>query len=160
MRRQALWQVSEWRKRRQKYAEQRPCLDELVALGTATGLPELQARALAELSRCVRNMGDIAQAVDTATRAHELAKDGQLPAHVRVQALIPLVTALLEAERVTDAATCTDELPAAEIWRLIAESLARPWVTPLPPGGRSAFTPRPAGGAARAGRPGRARRCA
>jgi transcriptional regulator with XRE-family HTH domain len=107
---QALWQVADWRRRRHEYAEQRACLDELAALSAQLGLPELQARALAELARCMRATGEIAGAVDTATRAHELAKSGRLPARVQISTLLALVSALGEAGRYPDAAGYTDEL--------------------------------------------------
>ncbi|MFC8076600.1 helix-turn-helix domain-containing protein [Streptomyces sp. NPDC057307] len=109
---QALWQVSEWRRRRQEHAEQRACLDELVALGTEAGLPELRARALAELSRCMRSTGEIADAVATATHAYELAKSERLPARVEIAALLALVSGLGEAGRLPEAAHYTDELLA------------------------------------------------
>ncbi|AQZ68460.1 regulatory protein [[Actinomadura] parvosata subsp. kistnae] len=107
---QALWQVAEWHGRRQEYTEQRACLDELAELSTRIGLPELQARVLAELSRCLRSTGEITGAVDTATRAYELTRSEELPARVRTATLIALVSALAEAGRVPDAAPYTDEL--------------------------------------------------
>ncbi|WP_377269040.1 helix-turn-helix domain-containing protein [Peterkaempfera sp. SMS 1(5)a] len=110
---QALWRVAEWRRQRQEYTEQRVCLDELVRLSTQIGLPELQARALAELARCMRNTGDIADAVEAGTRACELAKSEGLPARVRTSTLLALVSALGEAGRITEAARCTEELLAA-----------------------------------------------
>ncbi|MET9551382.1 helix-turn-helix transcriptional regulator [Streptomyces sp. NPDC006645] len=109
---QALWQVAEWRRRRQEYAEQRACLDELVMLGAEAGLPELRGRALAELSRCMRNIGEITDAVAAATHAYELAESEQLPARVRIAALLALVSGLGEAGRLPDAARYTDELLA------------------------------------------------
>lgn len=107
---QALWRVAEWRRRRREFAEQRACLAELVTLGETTGLPELQARALAELARCQRNLGETGEAVVTATRAHDLAVDKKLPSHVMTSALLALVSALVEAGRVPDAARYADEL--------------------------------------------------
>ncbi|WP_049560481.1 helix-turn-helix domain-containing protein [Nonomuraea sp. SBT364] len=109
---QALWRVAEWRRRRQEYAEQRVCLDELVTLSAGIGLPELQARVLAELSRCMRNTGEITGAVDAAGRAYELAKNEKLPVRVRTSTLLSLVSALAEAGRTPDAARHTDELLA------------------------------------------------
>ncbi|MFI7416494.1 helix-turn-helix domain-containing protein [Nonomuraea sp. NPDC049684] len=109
---QALWQVAEWRQWRQEYAEQRACLDELVTLSAQIGLPELQSRVLAALSRCMRSTGEIAGAVDAATRAHELAVRESLPARVRVSTLLALVSALGEAGRLPDAARHADELLA------------------------------------------------
>lgn len=109
---QALWQVSEWRRQRQEHAEQRVCLDELVALSTETGLPELRARALAELARSMRSTGEITDAVATATHAYELTQSEQLPARVRIAALLALVAALGEAGRIPDAVRHTDELLA------------------------------------------------
>jgi transcriptional regulator with XRE-family HTH domain len=110
---QALWQVAEWRRRRQEFAEQRTALRELVAIGTEIGLPELRARSLAELARCLRNLGEVAEAVDTATGAYELAVREQLPAHVVVPALLALVSALAEAGRIPEAVQHGDELLAA-----------------------------------------------
>jgi transcriptional regulator with XRE-family HTH domain len=110
---QALWQVAEWRRRRQEFAEQRTALRELVAIGTGIGLPELRARSLAELARCLRNLGEVAEAVDTATGAYELAVREQLPAHVVVPALLALVSALAEAGRIPEAVQHGDELLAA-----------------------------------------------
>ncbi|MFB4271212.1 helix-turn-helix domain-containing protein [Nonomuraea sp. GTA35] len=107
---QALWQVAEWRRQRQEYPEQRACLDELTELSTQIGLPELRARVLAELSRCMRNTGEIAGAVDAATHAYELAKSEALPARVQTATLLALVSALTEAGRLPDAARHTDEL--------------------------------------------------
>ncbi|MEV0228262.1 helix-turn-helix domain-containing protein [Nonomuraea sp. NPDC050786] len=109
---QALWRVAEWRRQRQEYAEQRSCLDELVALSAEIGLPELQARVLAELARCMRDTGEINGAVDTATHAYELAKSEALPARVQTPTLLALVSALGEAGRIPDAARYTDELLA------------------------------------------------
>lgn len=110
---QALRQVAAWHGRRQEYAEQRARLDELVALGTTIRLPELRARALVELSRCLRDTGEAAPAVDAAARAHRLAGSERLPAHVRTQTLLALVWSLLAAGRAADAARYTDELLAA-----------------------------------------------
>ncbi|MGY0018041.1 helix-turn-helix domain-containing protein [Streptomyces sp. cg35] len=107
---QALWQVSEWRRRRQEYAEQRACLDELVALSVALGQPELQARALAEVARTMRAAGEITDAVDTAMHAYELAKSEGLPPRVLTSTLLALVAALAEAGRMPDASRYTDEL--------------------------------------------------
>lgn len=109
---QALWRVTEWRQRRHEYAEQRTGLEELVALGAEIGLPELQARALAALARCRRNLGEVAEAVDPATRAYELAKSERLPSHVLTFALQVLVSVLAEAGRVPDAARHAEELLA------------------------------------------------
>ena len=110
---QALWRVAEWRRQRREFAEQQTCLDELVTLSAEIGLPELQARALAEQSRCLRNTGDIDAAVDAATRAHDLAKNEGLPARVLASILLALVSALAEAGRIPEAARGTDELLAA-----------------------------------------------
>jgi transcriptional regulator with XRE-family HTH domain len=110
---QALWQIAEWRRWQQSHEEQRAVLEELVALSTTTELPELQARALAELSRCLRDTGEVTEAVDAALRAHELARGAQLPARVRVAALLALVSALIETGRIPDAARYTQELLAA-----------------------------------------------
>ncbi|MER6509410.1 helix-turn-helix transcriptional regulator [Nonomuraea sp. NPDC001636] len=107
---QALWQVAEWRQWRQEYAEQRTCLDELVALSAQIGLPELQSRVLAALSRCMRSTGEIVGAVDAATHAYELAEREALPARVRASTLLALVSALAEAGRLPDAARHADEL--------------------------------------------------
>ncbi|MEV4398290.1 helix-turn-helix transcriptional regulator [Nonomuraea sp. NPDC049607] len=107
---QALWQVAEWRQWRQEYAEQRTCLDELATLSAQIGLPELQSRVLAALSRCMRSTGEIVGAVDAATHAHELAEREALPARVRASALLALVSALAEAGRLPDAARHADEL--------------------------------------------------
>ncbi|MEU8320649.1 helix-turn-helix transcriptional regulator [Nonomuraea sp. NPDC048881] len=107
---QALWQVAEWRQWRQEYAEQRTCLDELATLSAQIGLPELQSRVLAALSRCMRSTGEIAGAVDAATHAYELAEREALPARVRASTLLALVSALAEAGRLPDAARHADEL--------------------------------------------------
>ncbi|MEU1385958.1 MULTISPECIES: helix-turn-helix transcriptional regulator [unclassified Nonomuraea] len=107
---QALWQVAEWRQWRQEYAEQRTCLDELATLSAQIGLPELQCRVLAALSRCMRSTGEIVGAVDAATHAHELAEREALPARVRASTLLALVSALAEAGRLADAARHADEL--------------------------------------------------
>ncbi|MEU5867258.1 helix-turn-helix transcriptional regulator [Nonomuraea sp. NPDC047529] len=107
---QALWQVAEWRQWRQEYAEQRTCLDELATLSAQIGLPELQSRVLAALSRCMRSTGEIVGAVDAATHAYELAEREALPARVRASALLALVSALAEAGRLPDAARHADEL--------------------------------------------------
>lgn len=107
---QALWRVAEWRRRRQEYAEQRVYLDELVALSAEIGQSELQARALAELSRCMRNTGESAGSLDAATQADELAKGEALPARVRAATLLVLVSALSVSGRNTDAARHADEL--------------------------------------------------
>ena len=109
---QALWRVAEWRRRRQEYAEQRTCLEELVAIGASSGLPELEARALADLARCLRALGEMGEAVDAATRAYELARGKDLPYHVITAALLALVSVLVEAGRVPDAARYGDELLA------------------------------------------------
>ncbi|MQY32204.1 hypothetical protein SRB17_01470 [Streptomyces sp. RB17] len=109
---QALWQVAEWRRRRREFAEQRVSLDELVALGAGIGLPELQARALAELARCMRSTGQIDDAVTTSTRAYELAKSEGLPGRVLTSTLLALVSALGEAGRLAEAARYGDELLA------------------------------------------------
>ncbi|MED7928047.1 helix-turn-helix transcriptional regulator [Nonomuraea sp. LP-02] len=107
---QALWQVAEWRQWRQEYAEQRTCLDELVTLSAQIGLPELQSRVLAALSRCMRSTGEIVGAVDAATHAYELAEREALPERVRASTLLALVSALAEAGRLPDAARHADEL--------------------------------------------------
>ncbi|MEV5558516.1 helix-turn-helix transcriptional regulator [Nonomuraea wenchangensis] len=107
---QALWQVAEWRQWRQEYAEQRTCLDELATLSAQIGLPELQSRVLAALSRCMRSTGEIVGAVDAATHAYELAEREALPARVRASTLLALVSALAEAGRLPDAARHADEL--------------------------------------------------
>ncbi|MER6581011.1 helix-turn-helix domain-containing protein [Nonomuraea sp. NPDC001023] len=107
---QALWQVAEWRQWRQEYAEQRTCLDELATLSAQIGLPELQCRVLAALSRCMRSTGEIAGAVDAATHAYELAEREALPVRVRASSLLALVSALAEAGRLPDAARHADEL--------------------------------------------------
>ncbi|MEU1720382.1 helix-turn-helix transcriptional regulator [Nonomuraea sp. NPDC005692] len=107
---QALWQVAEWRQWRQEYAEQRTCLDELATLSAQIGLPELQCRVLAALSRCMRSTGEIVGAVDAATHAYELAEREALPARVRASTLLALVSALAEAGRLPDAARHADEL--------------------------------------------------
>ncbi|MFD0332057.1 helix-turn-helix domain-containing protein [Streptacidiphilus monticola] len=109
---QALWQVAEWRRRRREFTEQREALDELAALSAAVGLPELQVRTLAELARCMRNMGQIHDAVATATRAYELATSENLPARVLTSALLALVSALAESGRLPDADRYADELLA------------------------------------------------
>ncbi|MFI6793950.1 helix-turn-helix domain-containing protein [Nonomuraea sp. NPDC050383] len=107
---QALWQVAEWRQWRQEYAEQRKCLDELAELSAQIGLPELQSRVLAALSRCMRSTGEIVGAVDAATNAYELAEREALPVRVRASTLLALVSALAEAGRLPDAARHADEL--------------------------------------------------
>ncbi|MGW2213365.1 helix-turn-helix domain-containing protein [Nonomuraea sp. NPDC001684] len=107
---QALWKVAEWRQWRQEYAEQRTCLDELATLSAQIGLPELQSRVLAALSRCMRSTGEIAGAVDAATHAYELAEREALPVRVRASTLLALVSALAEAGRLPDAARHADEL--------------------------------------------------
>ncbi|MEV6289883.1 helix-turn-helix domain-containing protein [Streptomyces sp. NPDC051896] len=109
---QALWQVAEWRRRRWEFTEQRESLDELVALSDDIGLPELRARALAELARCMRSTGRIDDAVSTSTRAYELAKSEDLPNRVLTSTLLALVSALAEAGRLPDAARHCDELLA------------------------------------------------
>ncbi|MGW1910654.1 helix-turn-helix domain-containing protein [Streptomyces sp. NPDC002076] len=109
---QALWQVAEWRRRRREFAEQRESLDELVALSDDIGLPELQARVLAELARCMRSTGQIDDAVAISTRAYELAKSEDLPSRVLTSTLLALVSALAEAGRLPDAARYCDELLA------------------------------------------------
>lgn len=109
---QALWRVADWRRRRQEFAEQRVCLEELVTLGASIGLPELQARALADLARCLRSLGEIGDAVDTATHAYDLARGKDLPSHVVTSALLALVSVLVEAGRLPEAGRYGDELLA------------------------------------------------
>ncbi|MGW2477815.1 helix-turn-helix domain-containing protein [Streptomyces sp. NPDC001665] len=110
---QALWRVAAWRRRRSDFAEQRVRLEELVELGERIGLPELRARSLAELARCVRNMGEVAEAVEVADRALEAARGADLPPRVLVQALLAAVSATAEAGRIADAARYADDLLAA-----------------------------------------------
>ncbi|MET8305414.1 helix-turn-helix transcriptional regulator [Micromonospora sp. NPDC005173] len=107
---QALWQVAEWRRQRKEYAEQRVYLDELTALSDQLGLPELQARALAELARWLRSTGEVPAAVDTALTAHQLAKDNALAPYVMANVLLAVVSALAEADRLPEVNRHTDEL--------------------------------------------------
>ena len=110
---QALWQVAEWHKRHQEYLEELAYLNELVALSVEIGVPELHARALAKQARSLRNVGEVAEAVDTATEAYGMAKRDELPSRVLVSTLLALVSSLAEAARLPEAARYADELLSA-----------------------------------------------
>jgi tetratricopeptide (TPR) repeat protein len=71
---------------------------------------ELQARALAELARCLRSTGEVLAAVDSALAAHQLAKENALAPYVMANVLLAVVPALAEADRLPEAGRHTDEL--------------------------------------------------
>ncbi|PNG23827.1 helix-turn-helix domain-containing protein [Streptomyces cahuitamycinicus] len=107
---QALWLLSQWKRRHGEHSAERAFLDELVALSEEIGLPELRCRALAQLARSHRTAGEITPAVDAATAAHRLAHDGGLSPEDRAAALVVLVSVEAEAGRLPDAHHHADEL--------------------------------------------------
>ncbi|GAA2014390.1 hypothetical protein GCM10009839_06630 [Catenulispora yoronensis] len=116
----ALYQVAEWRRRRNEHAQERVHLEELVALSDQVGIPELRIRALTQLARCRRSLGEVPAAVDTALAAYRLATAEAAAARTApplsagvpttATALLALVSALAEAGRLPEARRHADEL--------------------------------------------------
>ncbi|MGV9385953.1 helix-turn-helix domain-containing protein [Nonomuraea sp. NPDC003707] len=123
---QALWQVAEWRRHNMEHAEERSCLDELVALAEQLDLPELRARARARLARAQRGAGQVPAAVETAISAYRLAVDEGLTTRIVADALLALVSSLAEAGRMAEARQHADELltvvASLPAGRLLAEA--------------------------------------
>jgi transcriptional regulator with XRE-family HTH domain len=109
---QALWQLAEHRRRQSDYAGERKYLDELIRLGDEVGLAELRVRGLTRLSRCLRPLGEIAEALETAVTAHHLARENSLGVEDQAGVLLALVGAEIEAGRLPDARAHTDEMTA------------------------------------------------
>lgn len=109
---QALWQLAERRRLQADFAGEQEYLDELIRLGDEVGLAELRVRGLTRLSRCLRSLGEIADALDTAITAHHLARDHSLGVEDRAGVLLALTAAEAEAGRLPDARAHTDELTA------------------------------------------------
>lgn len=109
---QALWRIAEWRRRHRESAEEHAHLRELVDLSEQIRMPELSVRALAQLARCLRALGEIPAAFEAAAAAHRQAVESGLSTHARASALLALVSAESEAGRLPDAKAHADELTA------------------------------------------------
>ncbi|MFI9596718.1 helix-turn-helix domain-containing protein [Nonomuraea sp. NPDC052265] len=109
---QALWRIAEWRRRHLQYAEEHTHLRELVDVSEQIRIPELSVRALAQLARCLRALGEISAALEAAAAAHQQAVQAGLSTHARANALLALVSAESEAGRLPDARAHADELTA------------------------------------------------
>ncbi|MFH8757255.1 helix-turn-helix domain-containing protein [Streptomyces atroolivaceus] len=123
---QALWLVSQWRRRHNEHARERTLLEELVTLGDQLGLPALRSRGFTQLARCMRASGEIVPAVEAATTAHQLARENELPVQDVASSLLALVSAETEAGRLSEARAHADELTALTVKRsdaLRAEAL-------------------------------------
>ncbi|OIV38720.1 hypothetical protein BIV57_04345 [Mangrovactinospora gilvigrisea] len=107
---QALWHVASWRQGTGERAEQRAAETELVALADEVDVAELRVRARARLTRTLRSAGEVSDAVETASAAHRLAATEGLASDLKVQALLALAPALLEAGRRPEARARVEEL--------------------------------------------------
>lgn len=109
---QALWLLARWKRRHGEQAAERAYLDELVTLSEEIGLAELRCRALTQSARCLSVEGEVLPAVEAATAAHRLAREGSLSAEDTATALLVLVSVEAEAGRMPDARQHADELAA------------------------------------------------
>ncbi|MGA5552593.1 helix-turn-helix domain-containing protein [Streptomyces pseudogriseolus] len=107
---QALWQLARQRRLQGDHAGERADLEELVRLGDEVGLVALRVRGLTRLARCLRSLGEITDALDAATTAHHLAREGDLEVEDHAAVLLALVSVEAEAGRTPDARAHTDEL--------------------------------------------------
>ncbi|MFC7310283.1 helix-turn-helix domain-containing protein [Streptomyces monticola] len=109
---QALWLLARARRLQGDHAGERAHLDALTAVGDEVGLPELRARGLTALARCLRSLGEIGPAGTAAVEAHRLARAHDLAVADRATALLALVSVTAEAGRLPDAGGYADELTA------------------------------------------------
>jgi len=107
---QALWLLAGQRRVQGEHTGERAYLEELVRLGDEVGMAELRVRGLTRLARCLRSLGEIPAALDTAVSAHVLARDGELGVEDRAAVLLALVSVEAEAGRMPDARAHADEL--------------------------------------------------
>ncbi|MFF8940355.1 helix-turn-helix domain-containing protein [Streptomyces paradoxus] len=109
---QALWRLTQTKRRHGEFDKEFAYLEELVALGDEVGLVELRVRALTQLARCLRSSGDITRAVDVAVSAHRLGSDHQLGLQDRILILLALISVETEAGRLPEARVHSEELLA------------------------------------------------
>jgi transcriptional regulator with XRE-family HTH domain len=107
---QALWLLAGRRRVQGEHTGERVYLEELVRLGDEVGMAELRVRGLTRLARCLRSLGEIPAALDTAVSAHVLARDGEVGVEDRAAVLLALVSVEAEAGRMPDARAHADEL--------------------------------------------------
>ncbi|MGW5178952.1 helix-turn-helix domain-containing protein [Streptomyces sp. NPDC004082] len=109
---QALWQLAGRRRVQGDHAGEREDLAELVGLGEVVGVVALRVRGLTRFARCLRSLGEIPAALDAATTAHQLAREGGVEVEDRAGVLLALVSVEAEAGRMPDARAHADELVA------------------------------------------------
>jgi tetratricopeptide (TPR) repeat protein len=109
---QALWQLAGRRRVQGDHAGEREDLAELVDLGDVVGVVALRVRGLTRFARCLRSLGEIPAALDAATTAHQLAREGGVEVEDRAGVLLALVSVEAEAGRMPDARAHADELVA------------------------------------------------
>jgi tetratricopeptide (TPR) repeat protein len=107
---QALWQLAGRRRVQGDHAGEREDLAELVSLGDVVGVVALRVRGLTRFARCLRSLGEIPAALDAATTAHGLAREGGVEVGDRAGVLLALVSVEAEAGRMPDARAHADEL--------------------------------------------------
>ncbi|MGW7264557.1 helix-turn-helix domain-containing protein [Streptomyces sp. NPDC054842] len=107
---QALWQLAARRRVQGDHAGEREDLAELVELSEVVGLVALRVRGLTRFARCLRSLGEIPAALEAATTAHGLAREGGVDVEDRAGVLLALVSVEAEAGRMPDARSHADEL--------------------------------------------------
>ncbi|KAF4408217.1 MULTISPECIES: tetratricopeptide repeat protein [Streptomyces] len=108
---QAFWTVARYWRFQGEHGKEQTCLEELTRIADELSLPELQCRALTQLARCLRSLGEVTRAIGVAERAYQLAKqEAKLSVPDIGQALLTLVSVEAEVGRLPDARTHVDEL--------------------------------------------------
>lgn len=107
---QALWLASRHLRRQGRTQEEQSFLEELVGVADQLGLAELRCRSWTRHAQFLLAAGHTVRALDTATRAYELATDEELPVYDTGPALLELTAAETEAGRLPDARVHADAL--------------------------------------------------
>jgi transcriptional regulator with XRE-family HTH domain len=107
---QALWLLAQDRRVQGDHPGERSSVVGWVGGGVLGGPAELRVRGLTRLARCLRSLGEIPAALETAVTAHRLAREGSLGVEDRAMVLLALVSVEAEAGRLPDARAHADEL--------------------------------------------------
>lgn len=107
---QALWLLAKGFRRQGEHEKEFRRLEELVELSESTGLPDLRAKAMVQLARCLRGKGQMARAGELAAEAYRLAKEHDLAADELALTLMVLISVETEAGRLSDAHAHAEEL--------------------------------------------------
>ncbi|GLX21373.1 MULTISPECIES: helix-turn-helix domain-containing protein [Streptomyces] len=109
---QALWLVARFHRRRGQHVEEKAGLAEAVRIADGLALAALQCRSRTELARCLRESGDITEALEHAVVAYRMAKEANVGLSDTGKTLLTLVSVEAEAGRLPDARAHADELVA------------------------------------------------